>query len=93
MDLSNGNKKIIITGLKKPMDIHLYDSSVTISGIKFLFLFILKRGTTKEHYLDVLKVLSLLKKLKEDTPILFAFETSILCVRIVDPVISLVQKN
>ncbi|XP_067041700.1 uncharacterized protein [Acropora muricata] len=32
LDLSNGNKKMIITGLKKPMDIHLYDSSVTISG-------------------------------------------------------------
>ncbi|KAK2557468.1 Low-density lipoprotein receptor-related protein 6, partial [Acropora cervicornis] len=32
LDLSNGKKKMIITGLKRPMDIHLYDSSVTISG-------------------------------------------------------------
>ena len=49
LDLSNGNKKMIITGLKKPMDIHLYDSSVTVSGIKLLFLFILRRGTSKEY--------------------------------------------
>ena len=48
LDLSNGHKEMVITGLKKPMDIHLYDSSVTISGIKFHFLFILTRGTSKE---------------------------------------------
>ena len=48
LDLSNGNKEMVITGLKKPMDIHLYDSTVTISGIKLLLLFILTRGTSKE---------------------------------------------
>lgn len=61
MNLSNGNKEMIITGLKKPMDIHLHDSSVTISGITFHFFFVLKRGTTKEHYLDVSEVISLLR--------------------------------
>ena len=35
LDLRNGNRKVIITGLKKPMDIHLFDASVTISGIEF----------------------------------------------------------
>ena len=48
LDLSNGNKEMVITGLKKPMDIHLYDSTVTISGIKLLLFFILTRGTSKE---------------------------------------------
>ena len=37
LDLSNGHKEMVIAGLKKPMDIHLYDSSVTISGINFTF--------------------------------------------------------
>ena len=33
LDLNNGNREMIITGLNRPMDIHLYDSSVTITGI------------------------------------------------------------
>ena len=37
LDLSNGNKEMVFTGLKKPMDIHLYDSFVTISGIHCTF--------------------------------------------------------
>ena len=36
-DLSSGNTNIIITGLRRPMDIHLYDSSVQVSGILHLF--------------------------------------------------------
>ena len=48
LDFSNGHKEMVITGLKKTMDIHFYDSSVTISGIKFHFLFILTRGNSKE---------------------------------------------
>ena len=32
LDWSNGHKEMVITSLKKPMDIHLYDSSMTISG-------------------------------------------------------------
>ena len=36
-DLSSGNTNVIITGLRKPMDIHLYDSSVKVSGILHLF--------------------------------------------------------
>ena len=31
-DLSNGNRDLIITGLQKPMDIHLYDASLAITG-------------------------------------------------------------
>ena len=61
LNLSNGKKEMVITGMKKPMDIHLHDSSVTISGITFHFLLVLKRGTTKEHYLDVSEVISLLR--------------------------------
>ena len=49
LDLSYGNKEMVITGLKKPMDIHLYDSSVTTPGIKLHFLFILTRDTRKEY--------------------------------------------
>ena len=32
LDLNSGNREMIITGLQQPMDLHLYDSSVTISG-------------------------------------------------------------
>ena len=31
-DLSNGNRDLIITGLQKPMDIHLYDASLAMAG-------------------------------------------------------------
>ena len=32
-DLSSGKTDLIIKGLERPMDIHLYDSSVKVSGI------------------------------------------------------------
>ncbi|XP_068714407.1 uncharacterized protein [Montipora foliosa] len=32
LDLNNRKREMIITGLNRPMDIHLYDSSVTITG-------------------------------------------------------------
>ena len=35
-DLSSGKTDLIIKGLKRPMDIHLYDSSVKVSGILHL---------------------------------------------------------
>ena len=34
-DLNNGNTELIIQGLQKPMDIHLYDSSRVFSGKSF----------------------------------------------------------
>ena len=36
-DISTGKMDLIINGLRKPMDIHLYDSSVQVSGILHLF--------------------------------------------------------
>ena len=38
-NLSSGNQQIIATGLQKPMDIHVFDSSLTFSGTKFTFCF------------------------------------------------------
>ena len=34
-NLSSKNQQIIVTGLQKPMDIHVFDSSLTFSGTKF----------------------------------------------------------
>ena len=34
-DLNNGNTELIVQGLQKPMDIHLYDSSQVFSGKSF----------------------------------------------------------
>ena len=40
LNLSNGNQEMIITGLQKPMDIHLFDATTTNSGTKFNALFL-----------------------------------------------------
>ena len=38
-DLSNRKTEMIITGLQKPMDVHLYDASLAIAGIDRVVLF------------------------------------------------------
>lgn len=35
-NLSSGHQQIIVTGLQKPMDIHVFDSSLRFSGTKFI---------------------------------------------------------
>ena len=35
--LSSGNQDMIVTGLQKPMDIHVFDTSLIFSGINLIF--------------------------------------------------------
>ena len=42
-NLSSGNRDMVVTGLQKPMDIHVFDPSLIFSGIKFIY-FQITRG-------------------------------------------------
>ena len=36
-NLSSGNQDVLVTGLKKPMDIHVFDPALIFSGTKLIF--------------------------------------------------------